>query len=541
MLQPPQPDPRQGERDELETLLASEMFSRCPHLVRLLRYICDKYWEGKADELKEYNLAVEALGRTPDFDPTLNPIARVEVHRLRERLNKYYNAEGSDHLVVITLPVGSYIPRFIHQEENALAKGSPTRAPEASPLGSAGVAEIPGEAREDGGPSAGEAGGQSVHPPANGGKDRLSWRRFPVVAGSALVLLGLILTTSLWRGRWARTDSGAPYLSPIARASAAGGGEPIRIIAGYFKDTYIASCGNVYSGDRYFNGGDTQGPQLHFIARTRDPTVFEYGRSGNFSYDIPLLPGSYVLWLHVVEAEVGPGTVDGEGGENRDNFSVDLNGKPLLPNFDPVADARGPYIADTRVFKGVGPASDGYLHLMFRRGTGKALLNSLQIIPTSSGKLHPIRMVAQNNTFTDKAGQVWHPDRYFFGGRLVVRRHQIEGAVESSLYAGERFGAFDYAIPVAEGKYGLTLYFSESYFGSLGAGGVGSRVFDVYCNGEAILRNFDIFKEANGTNRALQRTFHGLTPNAQGKLMLTFVPVSNYACINAIEVVDESK
>ncbi len=66
-------------------------------------------------------------------------------------------------------------------------------------------------------------------------------------------------------------------------------------------------------------------------------------------------------------------------------------------------------------------------------------------------------------------------------------------------------------------------------------------MFDIYCNGEALMRNFDIFKEAGGADRALRKTFHGLSPNAQGKLLLTFVPVKNYACLNAIEVVHESQ
>jgi hypothetical protein len=270
------------------------------------------------------------------------------------------------------------------------------------------------------------------------------------------------------------------------------------------------------------------------------PQVFAYGRSGNFSYDIPLKQGTYELWLYFVETGVGPGTLEGEGGENRHVFSVDLNGKPLLSNFDPYADARGNFIADARVFKDVGPASDGCLHLKFTRGFSDAFLNALAISPASPGRLNPIRLIAQNNTVTDRSGQLWTPDRYFMGGRLVVRQNQLEGTAEPDLYAGERWGAFDYAIPVAEGKYGITLYFAESYFGSLGQGGVGSRVFDVYCNGMALLKNFDIFKEAGGANRALKKTFHGLRGNAQSKLVLTFVPVKNYACINAIEVVGES-
>jgi hypothetical protein len=36
------------------------------------------------------------------------------------------------------------------------------------------------------------------------------------------------------------------------------------------------------------------------------------------------------------------------------------------------------------------------------------------------------------------------------------------------------------------------------------------------------------------------RQFKGLQPNAQGKLLLEFKPVVNYALINAIEVIDEA-
>jgi hypothetical protein len=71
-------------------------------------------------------------------------------------------------------------------------------------------------------------------------------------------------------------------------------------------------------------------------------------------------------------------------------------------------------------------------------------------------------------------------------------------------------------------------------------GGVGSRVFDVYCNYDPLLKNFDVFKEAGGANRAIQKTFHGLRPNTRGKLDLAFEPVKNYAFINAIEVEGES-
>jgi hypothetical protein len=65
------------------------------------------------------------------------------------------------------------------------------------------------------------------------------------------------------------------------------------------------------------------------------------------------------------------------------------------------------------------------------------------------------------------------------------------------------------------------------------------RSFDVYCNGLALLRHFDITREAGAPNRSVDKVFRGLEPNALGKLVLNFVPVRNYACVNAIEILPE--
>ena len=73
-------------------------------------------------------------------------------------------------------------------------------------------------------------------------------------------------------------------------------------------------------------------------------------------------------------------------------------------------------------------------------------------------------------------------------------------------------------IPVPPGRYGVTFYFAEAWFGpgTPAGGGVGSRVFDILCNGVALRRNFDIFKEGRGAGRAVTVTFHGLEPDASG-------------------------
>src|ERR1035441_919065 len=101
------------ERHELDTILASGILIRAPNLARVLTYICAQYFEGTAGQIKEYNIAVEALGRPADFDQRRDSIVRGETHRLRKRLREYYEADGADHAIRIDIPTGQYAPRFL--------------------------------------------------------------------------------------------------------------------------------------------------------------------------------------------------------------------------------------------------------------------------------------------------------------------------------------------------------------------------------------------------------------------------------------------
>src|SRR3954447_8577219 len=101
------------EQDELETILASGILNRAPNLEQVLTYVCAKYFEGAGEQIKEYNIAVEALGRPADFNQKRDSIVRVEDHRLRKRLREYYEAEGADHAIRIEIPPGQYAPRFV--------------------------------------------------------------------------------------------------------------------------------------------------------------------------------------------------------------------------------------------------------------------------------------------------------------------------------------------------------------------------------------------------------------------------------------------
>ncbi|HEV2354086.1 MAG TPA: malectin domain-containing carbohydrate-binding protein [Puia sp.] len=493
------------EKAELETLLASGIFSKAPNLAKLLRYICDRYWRGELDSIKEYSLGVEALGRPQNFDPSSNAIVRVEAHRLREKLRKYYETTGADHKISISLQPGSYIPQFTRLKK----------------------LDIPFN-----------TGMISVR------QDRRLWVAIfgglAIAVGVTLILIFAIPRIAL-RTAVPTTASTAPATPTQVAPGALRG---VGILAGYFRKSYIDRMGNLWLGDRYFEFGSAGVNSGPVILGASDPTLFETYRMGDFSYNIPLKPGDYELWLYFVETLFGPGTNAGGGDASR-MFQVKVNGRLLLNDFDIISDAGANFTADERVFKDIHPAPDGYLHIAFIRQNDAPLVNAIRVVPSIPGRQLPVRIVAQDTTYTDPQSRLWGPDRFFTGGRMVARRTPVTGVPDPGLYAGERFGNFTYAIPAAPGKYVVTLHFCEQYFGletpTGGGGGIGSRVFDVYCNGKTLLQNFDIFKEAGGIRRPVVKTFHGIEPDAQGKIMLRFSPIVNYPLINAIEVHDESK
>lgn len=488
------------QRAELKEVLSSPLFSRAPALSRILAYVCEKYFQGQTDSIKEYTIAVEALGRPPDFKSSSDTIVRVVASRLRRRLRKYYETEGAGHEIQIQLPDSGYVPQFIYVGQARKGEEKAQPLPEASPAPHSGA----------------------------------WWARSSCIGVGALLTAGLALSL-LAVGR---------ILHPPETSTSAGSvkvqvaqppeGEAIRIRAGFDGPKYIDSLGRTWQQDQYYSGGTAVVRKFRRVYRTRSQEFYRTARSGDFRYDIPLKPGKYQLHLHFVEPVSEETDID-SGGEQTSRFHVYINDKLALRAFDIVADAAGPNIADERVFTGVTPAADGHLHLRFVSFMNKAHLTAIEVLP-GGDKMHPVRIVASVESVFDHKGNLWGSDRYSLGGKVTRRGTPVGNTADPSLYGSERWGHFTYAIPAAPGRYRVTLKFAETYPAQFR---VGERVFDVYCNGVALLRNFDVFAEAGGANRACDKVFEGLQPNAQGKLVLSFVPVVNYAIVNAIEVAPE--
>lgn len=107
-------------RDEklaaLQRILQSKAFSTSKSLRQILEFIVSNDSASPPEEIKEYSIATEVLRRSRDFDPKADNIVRVQMHRLRERLEEYYQKEGLDEQVRISIPRGHYIPEYVRAE-----------------------------------------------------------------------------------------------------------------------------------------------------------------------------------------------------------------------------------------------------------------------------------------------------------------------------------------------------------------------------------------------------------------------------------------
>jgi hypothetical protein len=495
-------------RAELDRLLQSPAFRTSKRCREFLDYIVEHTINGPNGALKERSIGVELFQLPKDFDTGQHTIVRVTANEVRKKLAQYYQADnGNERPVRIELPPGSYSTEFKWNEP---------------------VVETP----------------VPVAPVSPKPKKRL------VYAAIACATVMTIVAVVTWRSHAlspAPNDAKQKVLAPTPAPVGVPGGD-LRIGVAS-SSQYIDRSGRVWGPDRFFSGGNVLVRPSERILRTLDPDIYRNLRTGDFRYDIPLQPGAYEMHLHFAETGLADFISAESSGEGQRVFAVSANGERLLTAFDVVADAAGANVADERVFLNITPSQDGFLHLAFSAMRSTAMLNAIELIPMTGGKMRPVRIrPGWTTSWQDSSGQQWRADSYFMGGNALVRRTNpalYENSIrpDLALYGSERWGHFSYALPVADGRYRVTLKFCEGHYGqrNTGVGGVGSRMFDVYCNGVALLRDFDVFKEAGGEGRTLDKVFAGIRPTAQGKIVLTFVPVRGMAFVNGIEVADDSR
>ncbi|HZQ95839.1 MAG TPA: malectin domain-containing carbohydrate-binding protein [Candidatus Sulfotelmatobacter sp.] len=501
----------EAERAELQTVLQAPIFVRSPALSHLLSYLCEKTFAGETDQIKEYSIALDVFDRRDSFDQDTDSIVRVEANRLRKRLAEYYSREGARDPIRITIPVGQYVPAFQKIVPPIAIADAQTGQPEPQPAALTAA----------------------------------WYRRSWLIAGAFALLVAVIASAFLLRERYQPRPIVIPA-SPAPSEPTVGlpVGEELHILAGSTRK-YVDHAGKVWGPDAYFTGGRAVASSVQHIWRTQDPIIYRSSRHGNFAYNIPLKPGTYELRLHFAENFYGPES-SGGGGEGSRTVTVSANGQILLRDFDVLADAGGERTAEVKVFPNISPTGDGQLHLAFSSGHGgSAMVSAIEILPGIRDRIRPVRIVARDVPYYSDDSRWWSPDTYFKGGQLRASQVPALGTDDPEFYETERWGHFSYSIPVAPGRYSVTLHFidhnapaAERSDASVPSPASEDRTFNVFCNGKTILSNVNIVDKV-GRNRPLLWKIKGLEPNAQGKLLLEFVPVTRYATVSAIEVVAE--
>jgi hypothetical protein len=154
---------------------------------------------------------------------------------------------------------------------------------------------------------------------------------------------------------------------------------------------------------------------------------------------------------------------------------------------------------------GLSPTT-AYFYVVVAVNAGVQSLPSAEsTATTAAGAGQPTRIdVGASSSYTSSTGQQWSADTFFSGGNLRSVSTPIANTNDPKLYQTERFGIFNYSIPVANGSYNVRFHFGETYFGSTPALSpcLGKRIFNIDIvdtpGSTPDLNNFDICAAAGG-------------------------------------------
>jgi adenylate cyclase len=117
---------------QLERILSSADFDASPRSRAFFSFVVEETIHGRQEELTQSAIATGVFGRRADFDPTIDPIVRIQAGRLRRSLERYYLLSGASDPVRIELPRGSYVPvaRWGQKGEPRPPESRAARAPQ---------------------------------------------------------------------------------------------------------------------------------------------------------------------------------------------------------------------------------------------------------------------------------------------------------------------------------------------------------------------------------------------------------------------------
>ncbi len=103
--------------------------------------------------------------------------------------------------------------------------------------------------------------------------------------------------------------------------------------------------------------------------------------------------------------------------------------------------------------------------------------------------------------YTDASGLAYEADNHFLNGNTARTSNNIEGTEDDPVFQTERYGDFNYDIPIENGTYQITLQFAEIYWSNSG-----DRIFDVLVEDQPVVADFDIVEQAGSRYAAIEVT-----------------------------------
>jgi Malectin domain len=323
------------------------------------------------------------------------------------------------------------------------------------------------------------------------------------------------------------------YIAPPTAAPVA---QPFEILinSGAVEDFTERNTGRVWKKDNYFIGGGVLFKRHYDIVGTTNDEVFHIERHGEFRYEIPVPPGSYELILHFTELHF-PNVAQRLFDVTIEN-SISFKKLDLIKMTGRIRTAcRISYIL---------PITDGLISIDFTNSNPivdmpKVSGIEVKFVSSSTEVINPFPILINcgGSEYIETDGistRTWIPDRNFINGDVYDgSKNSKTLAIKNKMYHSGRSGAFRYEIPVAIGRYEVTLHFAELYLS-----GIGARLFDVVIEDAVTFKNVDVVKLNNGVNfmPATMITLVNVTDGLLTVALALASPAKNIPIISGIEI-----
>ena len=310
-------------------------------------------------------------------------------------------------------------------------------------------------------------------------------------------------------------------------------------------DMYVDPNGASWEADQYFDGKGVMYSQCPMeIASTDADALYCKERYYNiwatpqpYRYIVPVpRQGAYSVKLHFAEIYY---TTKGQRV-----FNVLVNGKVAAAQLD-IFDQVGPNTALIIPFTTRVSGTTVTIELIPLKQNPKiCAIEVMEAIgyvepPTTAPVAQSFSLLINcgGNSFIEAVGgRSWTADEYFIGGNPYTDgSNTIANSLDYNLYQTERYGEFQYEIPVpADGSYEVILHFAELYWN-----GIGERLFNIEIENTANFENVDIV--ALGKGEYLQAvTLESIISVADGFISIKLsnaVPRMDNPKLSGIEII----